>query len=147
MTFQERPPVVASDKNFNSSGSGSYSRTYLKNANRRFLPGDWVIYSKAKISVHPGPRARQVSPSAKGEGYTYFVDKFWIVVEVKPEGKLLISTRRCKKRLIDVHDPCLRQATMLEKFLFAYRFPPKKIIPIITKAADAPAEKSESEGV
>ena len=40
---------------------------------------DLVVYSKQKHSVSPGPRAREVDAAARGETYSYTVDKFWII--------------------------------------------------------------------
>jgi len=53
----------------------------------KLKPGDVVVYRKHKHTTHPGPRARQVDPSSKGDYYTYVVDKFWVVGQVLGNGR------------------------------------------------------------
>ena len=74
-----------------------------------FAPGDWVIYRKSKRSPVPGPRAKQIAPSVHGDDYGYVVDKFWIVQEVLPDGRLRLRTRRGKDHQIAPDDPNLRR--------------------------------------
>lgn len=84
--------------------------------------GDWVIYRKTKCSTHPGPRARNVAPTPKGDDYIYNVEKFWIVLDVLPDQTLLVVTRRRKEHICKPNDPNLRRATWLERFLNRQRF-------------------------
>ncbi len=85
--------------------------------------GDRVIYAKDKHSGSPGQRARDVSAAAKGDGYSYIVEKYWVVKAIQQDGMLLLKTRRGKEHLIAVDDPSLRAATLLEKLLLRNRFP------------------------
>ena len=84
--------------------------------------GDWVIYRKSKQSPIPGPRAQQVSPSPRGDVYSYVVDKFWIVTEVLGENHLKLRTRRGKEHLISADDRNLRPVRFWERWLYRRRF-------------------------
>ncbi|WP_153555776.1 hypothetical protein [Roseimaritima sediminicola] len=75
-----------------------------------FRPGDWVVYRKTKRSPAPGPRARQVTASPKGDNYGYVVDKYWVVQDVSPEGTVRLLTRRGKQHELASDDPALRKA-------------------------------------
>ncbi len=91
-------------------------------SNTLFKHGDWIIYRKTKYSTHPGPRARNVAPTPKGDNYVYNVDKFWIVVEVLPNNMIRAVTRRHKEVTCKANDPNLRRANWLEQFLHRSRF-------------------------
>jgi hypothetical protein len=90
---------------------------------REFKPGDRVIYRKQKYSVHPGQNARVIHPAPHGDGYSYEVEKFWTVVAMEPDQKILVCTRRGKQLTISIHDPALRPAHWWERLLFRHRFP------------------------
>jgi hypothetical protein len=97
---------------------------------RKFKPGDLVIFRKAKHSNSPGPRAKDISPAPKGEEYTYRVDKFWVVIEVRDDGKLVLQTRRGKVHEVDASHPQLRHAGWLSRILHRGRFPkPGEVCP------------------
>ena len=85
-------------------------------------PGQWVIYRKSKQSSAPGPRAASVQAHAKGDRYSYVVDKFWVVDEVKDDGELNLKTARGKTQSVNSDDPNLRKPTILERFLWRDRF-------------------------
>ncbi len=89
----------------------------------RFSPGDPVIYSVTKQSVHPGPRARSVAAAGTGDVYTYVVDKFWRVKKVLENGDLLLVTRRGKEHQVNPSDPLLKRPSLLQRWLLASRFP------------------------
>ncbi len=89
---------------------------------RRYKPGDSVVYRKSKFTTHPGPRAQGVRASTKGDYYAYFVDKFWVVRKVLADGVLLVETRRGKTHLIDQCDPNLRRPSLMQRFLYRDRF-------------------------
>ncbi|MCA9069057.1 MAG: hypothetical protein KDA84_09050 [Planctomycetaceae bacterium] len=84
--------------------------------------GDWVIYRKSKQSPVPGPRAQQVTPSKRGEVYSYVVDKFWIVVEVLENHQIRLRTRRGKEHKIPMNDPNLRATRFWERWVYRSRF-------------------------
>ena len=84
--------------------------------------GDWAVYRKSKQGANPGRRASQVVASSKGENYRYVVDKFWVVDEVLPEGRLRLITARGKTHIIQDDDPNLRRPGLLQKFLWRDRF-------------------------
>ncbi len=86
-------------------------------------PGDPVIYRKPKSSPIPGPRAKQVYPLEKGEAYHYVVDKFWKVIDVNDDGTVEVMTRTGKKHCLEVDDPNMHKAHLLELFMFKKRFP------------------------
>jgi hypothetical protein len=88
-----------------------------------YRTGDRVIYTATKHSAHPGPRAEEVEPEPNGEGYSYAVKKYWLVVKVRPDGTLTIVTRRGKQRDVTATDPRLRPAKWWENFFFRSRFP------------------------
>jgi len=87
----------------------------------RFKLGEWIVYRKQKQSTRPGSRARATHPAPRGEDYTYFVDKYWIVVDIG--DKLVACTRRGKHHTLDADDPALRRATWWERLLLRGRFP------------------------
>ena len=87
------------------------------------MVGDFVVYRKTKYSEHPGTRAKQVRPSAGGEDYTYLIDKFWIVTEIRDDGKLLLETRRGKQHVVDVDDANLRLTTIWDRMWNRSRLP------------------------
>ena len=89
----------------------------------QFEPGDFLIYRKAKVSPRPGPRARNVHASEKGDDYYYEVDKFWTVVDVLDDGRLVARTRTGKEVRLTAEDERLRRAGMLERLRFRRRFP------------------------
>ena len=51
-----------------------------------------------KHSAHPGPRAEAVQPEPHGEGYSYAVKKYWLVVQVRAGRHADRLTRRGKER-------------------------------------------------
>ncbi len=90
---------------------------------RRFRVDDLIVYRKTKISVRPGQRARLVAPASNGDGYSYCVDKFWVVVSVAPDGILVAKTRRGKLHRLNPDDRNLRRPTVLELLFARSRFP------------------------
>ncbi len=88
----------------------------------KWKPGDWAVYRKSKRSATPGRRATNVKASAKGESYTYIVDKFWIVDSTLPGDRLLLRTARGKTHIIDADDPNLRKPGWLRRLLWRERF-------------------------
>jgi len=88
----------------------------------QFKTGDRVIYRKQKSSVSPGPRAQQMTPSEKGETYSYIVEKYWIVEEVLEDGSLRLRTRRGKQHVVQADDPHLRKPRWWETWLRGGRF-------------------------
>jgi len=90
---------------------------------RSFKIGDQVVYRRTKHSTSPGPRAEEIDPASKGDLYTYKVDKYWVVNDVKPDGSIEVRTRRGKTHLLDRDDDKLRHASWLERWLKAKRFP------------------------
>lgn len=94
-----------------------------------FNSGDPVIYRVCKRSTHPGRRAQEIIPASKGDDYSYQVDKFWIVSEIRSDGKLLLRTRRGKAHLVNPDDPMLRHAHWWERWLYRKRFPDAGLSP------------------
>ena len=86
-----------------------------------YKKGDWVIYHKAKSSTNPGPRAKIINPSSKGENYSYIVDKFWIVSKIS-ENLLTLKTKTGKLHEVDSNDVNLRKANWFQKIIYNKRF-------------------------
>ena len=86
-------------------------------------PGDFLIYRKSKVSPRPGPRARNVHPSDKGDDYYYEVDKYWTVSNVLEDGRLVAVTRTGKQVYLTPEDENLRKAGWIERFRHRRRFP------------------------
>src|SRR5262245_33127432 len=89
---------------------------------RQFQVGDWVVYRRLKFTTHPGRRAHDVHASANGDGYNYFVDKFWIVAGVLVDRHLLLKTRRGKTHIVAEQDLNLRHATIWDRIRYRRRF-------------------------
>ena len=89
---------------------------------RAYRPGDRVVYCRMKHKTHPSRRARDVRPSVHGDDYSYYVEKFWVVSEVLPDGRLCLRTPRGRKHVVDADDPNLRHASWLDKIRYRYRF-------------------------
>ncbi len=91
-----------------------------------FSPNDWVVYTREKHSLSPGRRAKNILPSPHGEMYSYEVDKYWVVRQVK-DGLLILETRRGKQHSLPVGDFRLRKANLWERLFFAHRFPSRSL--------------------
>lgn len=102
-----------------------------------FQRGDPVIFTKTKFSVHPGPRAEDITPSTHGESYSYLVKKFWTVLE-REEERILVQTRNGKRHWINLDDPALRAPTWWEMIRFRDRFP-------VIDEVDSPPPKAVNE--
>ncbi len=85
--------------------------------------GSKVIYKKSKSSVSPGPRATDIHPQPKGDGYRYSVEKFWTVIATHDDGTVTLLTRRGKQHRIRADDPQLRLANWWQRWLYQARFP------------------------
>lgn len=88
----------------------------------QFVPGDWVIFQKTKFSTHPGPRAKNIHPARLGDQYTYTVEKFWVVEEVREDGTLLLKTRTGKTNVLPESDRRLRKPNFWERRKYRNRF-------------------------
>lgn len=84
--------------------------------------GDSVVYAKHKHSVMPGPRARDVDSAPQGEGYSYVVDKFWVVKGVNESGQLVLVTRRGKEHAVDPCDFNLKRPTLWQRWWHRQRY-------------------------
>ena len=90
---------------------------------RYLKPGDCVVYTKQKVSDHPGRHARGVFPAPNGDSYTYRVDKFYRVLAVQPGDRVVVLTRRGRRHVLSAEDPALRRASWWERLLRRRRFP------------------------
>jgi hypothetical protein len=89
---------------------------------REYRKGDWVVYRRLKFTTHPGRRAQEVVASPNGDGYTYFVDKFWVVAELLAGNNLLLKTRRGKTHVVAAQDINLRHASLFDCIRYRRRF-------------------------
>jgi len=89
---------------------------------RNFKPGDRVVFSKPKHSTRPGPRAKEIFPSRRGESYSYFVDKYWLVVDMRGD-EVVVQTRSGKCHVLATDDPNLRHASWWDRLVNRHRFP------------------------
>jgi hypothetical protein len=94
----------------------------VQEGSKGMKPGDWVVYTKPKFSTTPGPRAKEVAPNRHGEGYTYIVEKFWVIDDVLPDGRLKLKTRRGKENVLRAGDANLRRARWWERWCYRDRF-------------------------
>ncbi len=106
-------------------------------------PGDWVVYTKPKYGVAPGPRAKEVSPNRHGEGYSYVVEKFWIVAESLSDGRLKLRTRRGKEHVVRADDSNLRRARWWERWYYRDRFRDAERVSV----SEIPTEEPAANGV
>jgi hypothetical protein len=88
-----------------------------------YKPGDYVVYHKQKFSPHPGPKARSIWPSPCGDCYSYCVDKFYRVIAIEADNKVVVYTKRGRQHTLAADDPALRPAKFWERFLLRKRFP------------------------
>ena len=90
---------------------------------RHYHRGDCILYRMPKHSIHPGPRAEDVTPDRYGDGYTYQVEKYWTVSAVHEDGTVEMVTRTGKIHRTRPDDPLLRKAGLLKRVLYRSRFP------------------------
>lgn len=88
-----------------------------------YKTGTPVIYRKSKYGTAPGPRAVHISPARYGDLYSYCVEKLWLVVACPSSDKIEVMTRRGKRMELDVNDPNLRPANLLDRLRYWGRFP------------------------
>lgn len=93
-----------------------------------FQSGDLVVYTMSKQSPQPGPRARSVHPAEFGDDYSYVVDKFWMVASVLDNDRVVLVTRRGKRRIARASDPLLKKANWWQRLRFRNRFPDISIL-------------------
>jgi hypothetical protein len=94
-----------------------------RSARGHLHPGDCLIYRKSKVSPRPGPRARNVQPSEKGDDYYYEVDKFWALSDVLDDGRLVAVTRTGKRVFLTPEDDRIRKAGPVARMVYRGRFP------------------------
>lgn len=90
---------------------------------RSFTRGDPIVYRMQKHSRRPGPRAKDVRAAPRGDTYCYSVDKFWVVADARPDGKLLLCTRGGKRHVVDGQSSRIRRPTLWERVAYRHRFP------------------------
>jgi hypothetical protein len=91
---------------------------------KNYKAGDFVVYTRQKISTSPGRRARNIAPAAHGESYSYEVDKYWTIQSVSEEtGTLDALTRSGKVNVLSIDDDRLRRAHLWEILFLNSRFP------------------------
>lgn len=88
----------------------------------KFQPGDWVIYRKTKHSSKPGERACHVTPAPNGDSYSYTVDKFWIVTDVKQDGTVTLRTRKGKTHIVNSDTQSLKRPNWFQRWWHRFRF-------------------------
>ena len=94
----------------------------VRRSNTRFRKGDWIVFRKTKFSEHPTSRAIEVTPSRQGDGYSYVVEKYWVVVDTLENGNIVVCTRRGKRHEIEPDEFKVRKATLWDRVLRRSRF-------------------------
>lgn len=103
-----------------------------------YHPGDYIVFQKTKSSSNPGPNAREVYPAPNGDTYHYSVKKYYRVLGVLPDRKVLVYTRQGRQHTLSCDDPSLRRAAWWERLLFRGRFP------TLPAGAGAPTESAST---
>ncbi len=101
-----------------------------------FQPKDWVVYTREKHSLSPGRRAKNIAPAPHGELYSYEVDKYWIVREVRG-NEIVLETRKGKTHSVSSNDSRLRKANLWERLFLSNRFPSKNSSSAVRNASAA----------
>lgn len=96
-------------------------------------PGDHIVYTMAKQSAHPGPRARSVHAHDHGEGYSYVVPKLWTVLDHDAEGELIVVTPGGKHHHLRDDDPHIHPVSTLGQLSWELRL--HKHFPAVGEAA------------
>ena len=97
-----------------------------KHSDQPFDHGDYVIYRRLRHANRPSRRAKDIRPAVLGEYYSFEVEKYWIVDDVLPDGRLLLRTRRGKIHEVSSDDPQLRLASAWERWFLTSRFPARE---------------------
>ena len=91
---------------------------------REFKIGDYVIFRRLRSANRPSRKATRIRPSLRGESYAFVVNKYWIVDDlIDDEELVLLRTPKGKTISVSIHDPSLRHATIVERWLYRRRFP------------------------
>jgi hypothetical protein len=85
------------------------------------------LIRRSRASTRPSEASahvptRDVRPESKGEGYTYVVDKFWIVKQIAG-NQIIALTRTGKLHELDASDPRLHRASWWQKLIYKSMFP------------------------
>ncbi|MEX0321925.1 MAG: hypothetical protein AB3N63_07175 [Puniceicoccaceae bacterium] len=78
---------------------------------------DWILYRKQVTSDKPGPRARDIQPSKRGDLYNYFVERIWQVVEVDADGTLVARGPKGKVHKLQQNDPRVHRIGWFKRLL------------------------------
>jgi hypothetical protein len=107
---------------------------------RRFSPGDIVVYREFEYTSRPSPEATQITPSPRGEDYVCLVDRIWIVVEEREADMLLVLTRHGERHCVRHDDPKLRRSSLWERIRYRHQFPkPTTLSPDSAHASECAA--------
>ncbi|MGL4555496.1 MAG: hypothetical protein ACRC33_30370 [Gemmataceae bacterium] len=87
-------------------------------------PGAAIIYRRYRTATRLRRKAQDIFPSANGDSYTFAVDKYYRVEEVLPDGRVVVRTRRGKRRTLNPADPAMRRPSWWEWLWCWHRFPP-----------------------
>jgi len=87
----------------------------------KYKIGDKVVYRKRKFGTKPGPRAKNVTPSVRGDDYSYQVEKFWKIVDFK-NNELVLETRTGKRHVVSCMDKNLRKAGWFTRWWYKKKF-------------------------
>ena len=99
-----------------------------------FKVGDPVIFVMSKNSSAPGPRAKDVHPSAAGETYSYLIESFLTVSEVGFDGSLQLVSQCGEVYDVFPDDLRLRPARWWERWRYRDRFPNLRQVHRLLKA-------------
>jgi|tagenome__1003787_1003787.scaffolds.fasta_scaffold20843834_3 hypothetical protein len=88
-----------------------------------FGVGAPVVFLRQKMSANPGPDARDVWPSERGEFYYYNEVNYLRVIELLDDGRVIAVTTKNKRFCFWGGDSQFRKARLTECLLHPRRFP------------------------
>lgn len=88
-----------------------------------FTIGAPIVFRQEEVSTCPGPDARDVRPSPRGELYYYTIVKYLRVAELLSDGRIIAVARNSSRLCFWPDDSSLRKARLAERLVYHPRFP------------------------
>ena len=80
-----------------------------------FRPGDIVVYSGRMSGPRPGPAAQNIVPSENGESYTWHVEHYARILDVRPNGFLLVRSETDGESIVDSQSVSIRRLNLMQR--------------------------------